>query len=220
MSQPQHPISDLDLVALITSKICHDIVGPVGAIYNGLEILDENDAASKDYALDVIRSVTEQASARLQFARLAFGAASATGAMLDLGPAELAARGFIGHSKHKLIWRGPAGQMEKDKVKLVLNLVACAVTALPRGGEIEVQILRQPDAPVLLVRCRGVGLRPPQHLSEFISGEKPPVLDVMTVQAYYTCRLAAAAGMRLAILKEGAEIILAAQSVERVKGMA
>lgn len=64
-------ISDLDLAALISSKICHDVIGPVGAIYNGLEILDEDDDKdSQTYALDVIRNVTEQASARLQFARL------------------------------------------------------------------------------------------------------------------------------------------------------
>lgn len=70
MSQHAQP-SDLELAALISSKICHDIINPVGAIYNGLEILDEeDDADAKSYALDVIRNVTEQASARLQFARL------------------------------------------------------------------------------------------------------------------------------------------------------
>ena len=66
--------TDLELAALISSKICHDVIGPVGAIYNGLEILDEDDdEEAKSYALDVIRNVTEQASARLQFAR--FGGA-------------------------------------------------------------------------------------------------------------------------------------------------
>jgi hypothetical protein len=63
MSQRAQP-SDLELAALISSKICHDIINPVGAIYNGLEILDEeDDEEAKNYALDVIRNVTEQASA-------------------------------------------------------------------------------------------------------------------------------------------------------------
>ena len=80
--------TDLELAALISSKICHDVIGPVGAIYNGLEILDEDEGAeSKSYALDVIRNVTEQASARLQFARFAFGAAGSAVAMIDLGTA-------------------------------------------------------------------------------------------------------------------------------------
>ena len=65
MNQCVHP-SDLELAALISSKICHDVINPVGAIYNGLEILDEDEGAeSKSYALDVIRNVTEQGSARL-----------------------------------------------------------------------------------------------------------------------------------------------------------
>jgi histidine phosphotransferase ChpT len=79
MAQGAEP-TDLELAALISSKICHDVIGPVGAIYNGLEILDEDDdAEAKTYAMDVIRNVTEQASARLQFARFAFGAAGSAG---------------------------------------------------------------------------------------------------------------------------------------------
>ncbi len=85
MGQRANP-TDLELAALISSKICHDVIGPVGAIYNGLEILDEDDdQEAKNYALDVIRNVTEQASARLQFCRFAFGAAGSAGAMIDLG---------------------------------------------------------------------------------------------------------------------------------------
>ena len=111
--------SDLELAALISSKICHDVIGPVGAIYNGLEILDEDDdEEAKNYALDVIRNVTEQASARLQFARFAFGAAGSAGAMIDLGTAEQISRGFIGKGKHNLTWRTVPGHMGKDKVKL------------------------------------------------------------------------------------------------------
>src|SRR5690606_38792540 len=134
MTQTSHP-TDLELAALISSKICHDVIGPVGAIYNGLEILDDDDdVQAKSYALDVIRNVTEQASARLQFARFAFGAAGSAGALIDLGTAEQISRGFVGQNKHKLVWRGIPGHMVKDKVKLLLNLIAGAITALPRGG--------------------------------------------------------------------------------------
>ena len=78
MNTPAEP-SDLELAALISSKICHDVISPVGAIYNGLEILGEDDDPNaRAYAMDVIRNVTVQASARLQFARFAFGAAGAS----------------------------------------------------------------------------------------------------------------------------------------------
>src|ERR1700741_3501569 len=141
MSQRTHP-SDLEIAALISSKICHDVIGPVGAICTGLEILDEDDdPTAKSYAMDVIRSVSEQASARLQFARFAFGAAGSAGAMIDLNVAEQISRGF----------------MAKDKVKLLLNLVATAVSARPRGGTIDVAVGGTQESPSFLVRCQGTG---------------------------------------------------------------
>jgi histidine phosphotransferase ChpT len=211
MNQAVHP-SDLELAALISSKICHDVIGPVGAIYNGLEILDEdNDAEAKSYAMDVIRNVTEQASARLQFARFAFGAAGSAGALIDLGTAEQISRGFIGNGKHKLVWSGLSGYMGKDKVKLLLNLVASSITALPRGGDIEVSMGGTIEDPSFLIRCRGTGARPPQYLTEFVGGAATQPLDAMTIQAYYTWRLAGTALMRLEILKDGDDILLSAK---------
>lgn len=210
MSQGSHP-TDLELAALISSKICHDVIGPVGAIYNGLEILDEDDnAEAQSYALEVIRNVTEQASARLQFARFAFGAAGSAGSVIDLGTAEQISRGFVGNGKHRLSWKLPPGQMAKDQVKLLLNLIASAVTALPRGGEINVAMAGTLAAPAFILRCQGAGARPPQHLAEFVSGGPVPRLDAMSIQAYYTWRLATTSGMQIQIHKDGADIILTA----------
>jgi len=206
--------TDLELAALISSKICHDVIGPVGAIYNGLEILDEDDdAEAKNYALDVIRNVTAQASARLQFARFAFGAAGSAGAQIDLGTAEQISRGLIGQGKHKLVWRGMPGHMAKDKVKLLLNLIASAITALPRGGEIEVTISESLEKPRFRLRCQGTAARPPQYLADFVSGAQPPQLDALSIQAYYAWRLAASSRMRLEITKEGTDIVLTARTV-------
>lgn len=205
--------TDLELAALISSKICHDVIGPVGAIYNGLEILDEDDdQEAKNYALDVIRNVTEQASARLQFCRFAFGAAGSAGAIIDLGTAQQISQGFVGKGKHTLVWKVAPGHMPKDKAKLLLNLVASAITALPRGGEIDVQMAGTMEKPNFLLRCKGTNARAPLHLTEFIAGENVPPLDAMTIQPYYTWRLAAAADMLLAILQDGDDILLSAKS--------
>ncbi len=209
MDQTAQP-SDLELAALISSKICHDVIGPVGAIYNGIETFDEDeDAEARNYALDVIRNCTEQASARLQFARFAFGAAGSAGALIDLATAEQISRGFVGQGKHKLVWKSFPGHMAKDKVKLLLNLVASAVTALPRGGEIDVSVAGTPQAPQIDLRCKGTSARPPQHLADFLTGAKPPI-DAMNIQAYYTCRLAGSAGLKLEIVKDGADVVLRA----------
>jgi histidine phosphotransferase ChpT len=212
MTESAQP-TDLELAALISSKICHDVIGPVGAIYNGLEILDEDDdAQAKTYALDVIRNVTEQASARLQFARFAFGAAGSAGAQIELATAEQISRGLVGQGKHKLAWRGLGGQMAKDKVKLLLNLVASAITALPRGGEIEVAISGTLEKPSFVLRCQGTAARSPQYLADFVGGGPAPQLDALSIQAYYTWRLAASSKMRLELAKQGADVILSARS--------
>lgn len=207
------PPTDLELAALISSKICHDIINPVGAIVNGLEILDEDDdPQAKNYAMTVIRNVTQQASARLEFARFAFGAAGSAGSVIDLTTAEKISRGFVSitQGKHKLTWRGAPGLVAKDKVKLLLNLIASAVTALPRGGEIDVSIGGSFEQPTFLIRCKGTGARPPQYLTDFVAGN-PLALDAITIQAYYTWRIAPTAGMRIEILKDGADILLVAK---------
>lgn len=210
MTQSAQP-TDLELVALISSKICHDVINPVGAIYNGLEILsEEEDAEAKLNAMSVIRNVTEQASARLQFARFAFGAAGSAGALIDLSMAEQISRGFLGSGKHKLQWVGPHGHVAKDRVKLLLNMISSGVSALPRGGEIAVSIKGPLEAATFELRCRGTGAKSPLHLAEFLSGGPTPPLDTMSIQPYYTARLAKSAGMQLEVIKDGADIVLRA----------
>ncbi len=202
--------SDLELAALISSKICHDVISPVGAIYNGLEILgDDSDPSSRDYAMDVIRNVTKQASARLQFARFAFGAAGSAGAEIDLETARAISVGLIGDSKHVLTWTAPAGYLPKNEVKLLLNLVAISINALPRGGSIEVNIAENLAEPSFRIRCSGTRARAPQHLPEMLSGEIGEI-DAMSVQVYYTWRLAQAVGVTIHLEHEGDTVVIGA----------
>lgn len=98
----------LDLSALLCSRVCHDVISPVGAIVNGLEVLEDEDSAEmRDFALDLIRKSARQASARLQFARIAFGAAGSAGASIDLADAENVSRGMFGDEKTQLSWSAP-----------------------------------------------------------------------------------------------------------------
>src|SRR3977135_3514423 len=87
----------LALAALLCSRVCHDLISPTGAIVNGLEVLEEedNDEETQNFALDLIKKSARTASARLQFCRLAFGAAGSSGAQIDLGDGHAMARAFI-----------------------------------------------------------------------------------------------------------------------------
>jgi histidine phosphotransferase ChpT len=207
-----HP-TDLELAALISSKVCHDLVNPVGATNNGFEVLDsESDPNAKAYALDVIRSASRQAAARLEFARFAFGAAGAAGAIIEMAKVQEIARGVIEQSnKHKLVWPTGPAFMAKDKVKLLLNLLSNAVTALPHGGQIQVTFDGAEGEKGFVIRCVGNRVRPPQHLPEFIMGQMTRPLDAINIQAYYTWRMAGAANMRLSILMDEADILVAAE---------
>ena len=209
---PALAIDDLELAALISSKICHDVIGPVGAIHTGLEVLDDDDdEQSRAYALEMIRSFTAQASAKVQFMRFAFGAAGSVGSLVDLGNAEQIARGYIGQGKHKLTWTVPKGSMAKEKVKLLLNLIACGVTSLTRGGEIVASIKGALADPAIEVRCIGPAARMPQHLREFLTTPDTHKIDALSVQPYYTTRLARSAGLRLSVVQEGVDVVMRAE---------
>src|SRR5438552_16938134 len=129
----------LDLAALLCSRVCHDLISPVGAVVNGLEVLeDDNDEQTKTFALDLIKKSARQASARLQFCRLAFGAAGSAGATIDLGDAEAVARGFLDDAKTNTRWHLPRVLLPKNRVKLLLNLLVLAGQTIPRGGMLPV----------------------------------------------------------------------------------
>src|SRR5262252_1124528 len=113
MSAPT-TLEALDLAALLCSRVCHDLISPAGAIVNGLEVLEESkDEETRTFALELIKKSARTASARLQFCRLAFGAAGSASAQVDLSDAENVARGFIEDEKVKLSWNLPSTLLPK-----------------------------------------------------------------------------------------------------------
>src|SRR5580698_11614277 len=98
-------LNPLDLAALLCSRVCHDVISPVGAIINGLEVLDgEEDEEMRVVAMELIKKSAVSASARLQFCRLAFGAAGSYGALIDTGDAEKVARELLANGRTTLEW--------------------------------------------------------------------------------------------------------------------
>ena len=204
-------IGDLELAALISSRICHDVISPVGAIANGLEMLDEEqDESMREQTMDLIRKSARQASAKLQFARLAFGAAGSAGAEIDLRDAERVARDFVQGGKHTLSWQGPPVTLPKIKVKLLLNLLALGVVALPRGGTVNVEIKGEGPAVNFVVRAQGEPARLSEQVTALLAGANGMVLDAHSIQPYYAGRVAAAAGMTVTVEARDKEVELKA----------
>jgi len=201
-------LGDLELAALVSSRICHDVINPVSAISNGLEMLDEDpDEAMREAAMDLIRKSASQAAAKLQFARLAFGAAGSAGAEIDLRDAEKVARDFVqGSGKHEIVWGGPVVTLPKNKVKLLLNLVALGAVALPRGGTVRVEVGGMPPEVTFTVHAKGTAARLNDQVKALLSGGNGVEVDAHSIQPYYARRVAKAAGMTLTSEAHGEEV--------------
>lgn len=206
-------ITPLDLAALIASRVCHDIISPVGAITNGLEVLEEDSSEEmRGFAMDLIKKSARQASAKLQFARLAFGASGSAGAEIDLGDAETVARGFMAGEKADLEWQATRVLMAKNKVKLLLNLVLIATHAVPRGGKVSVMVEGSAAAPTFTLTCVGPGARVPAGAEVYLSGAFGDTLpDAHMIQPIYAGLLAAAAGMSVSVAKIEADVVFVAK---------
>ena len=203
----------LDLSALLCSRVCHDVISPVGAIVNGLEVLeDESDASMREFALDLIRKSARQASARLQFARIAFGAAGSAGASIDLADAEKVSRGMFGDEKTQLTWSAPQALYPKNKVKLLLNLVMIATSAIPRGGVLDVQVSGDGDAATMVLRAKGSHARIPPHVEGLIAGEPEHGVDAHGILAYYAGLVARAAAMDVRFSIDGDTVTIRSQA--------
>ena len=194
-------LDPLDLAALLCSRVCHDVISPVGAIVNGLEVLeDEKDEEMRNFALDLIKKSANTASARLQFCRLAFGAAGSAGASIDTGDAEKVASNLFVDERTRLEWNAPRVLMPKNKVKLVLNMCLIAAATIPRGGVIAVTMSDTDGHTVLSVNTRGPHLRLADHVTALVAGEpRTEHVDAHGVQAFYTGLIARECGMDIKV---------------------
>jgi len=201
----------LELAALLCSRVCHDLISPVGAIVNGLEVLDDNPKPEdREFALDLIRKSAKTASARLQFCRLAFGAAGSAGAQIDLGDAQAMARGHLEDGKITIAWNLPRLLLPKNRVKLLLNMMVIAQQTIPRGGTLTVDPLGEGEALSFRVTASGLNARIPQNVADLLSSNNVPAIDAHSVQPYYTRLLAQACGLSVTLKPEGDAVAVTA----------
>jgi histidine phosphotransferase ChpT len=209
MSEPID-LEGLDLAALLCSRVCHDLISPVGAIVNGLEVMEDGDQETKTFALELIAKSARQASAKLQFCRLAYGAAGSAGAQIDLGDAEKVARGFLEDDKTKLGWNLPRLLLAKNRVKLLLNMLVIAGQAVPRGGTITVDPQGEGDGLGFKISAVGTIARLPAAVPSLLTGvPESGTVDAHAVQPFYAGLLARNCGLAVTATAEGDTVTLA-----------
>ncbi len=206
-------LESLDLAALLCSRVCHDLISPVGAIVNGLEVLEEEkDEETKQFALDLIKRSARNASARLQFCRLAFGAAGSVGVQIDVGDAETLARGFMEDDKTKITWNLPRVLLAKNRVKLLLNMMIIAGQAIPRGGMLTVDPVGEGESMTFRITAVGPNGRIPPHANMLMAGTPEGAsVDAHAIQPFYTGMLARACGLAAEVTAENDAILVAAR---------
>ena len=201
----------LELAALLCSRVCHDLISPVGAIVNGLEVLDDNPKPEdRDFALDLIRKSAKTASARLQFCRLAFRAAGSSGAQIDLGDAQNMSRGHIEDGKTTIAWNLPRLLLPKNRVKLLLNMMVIAQQTIPRGGTLTVDPVGEGETMSFRVTATGLNARLPQNIADLLAAAPASGVDAHAVQPHYTRLLADACGLKVGLRMEGEAVVVTA----------
>lgn len=203
----------LDLAALLCSRVCHDLISPVGAIVNGLEVMEDGkDEETKTFALDLIKKSIKTASSRLQFCRIAFGAAGSAGAQIDLGDAETVARGFLEDDKTKLAWNVPRVLLAKNRVKLLLNMLVIAGQTIPRGGTLTVDATGSGETVGFKVLAAGTNAKISPAVPDLLAGDSHGgTVDAHAIQPYYTGLLARQCGLAVSIAPEGDAVAVTAR---------
>lgn len=213
---PSVSLDSLDLAALLSSRVCHDVINPVGAILNGLEVMeDDKSPETQEFAISLIRNSAKLASGKLQFCRIAFGAAGSAGASVDLGDAEKVSRGFIDTDKVQLTWNAPRLLLAKNKVKLLLNLVGIATASLLRGGSIVVDLTDDgAETTTMSVTARGPMVKVPAHTEDLIAGRSATgTVDAHSIQPYYAGLVARASNMAVTVEQSEGGLALKAASI-------
>jgi len=204
-------MNDLELSTFLVSRVCHDLVGPLGAVVNGLEVLeDERDAAMRADALRIVTSSAAQALARLQFMRIAFGAAGSAGAELDLGEVGRLIAGLLSGGKITLHWEAPHVNWPKDWAKLVMNAALIAADCLPRGGTLRIETNQDTGSYGFKIIATGQNARVLEDVQKALRGETSDTpYDARGVQPYLTHRLAKGlnAGLTMTGLEGQVELV-------------
>jgi histidine phosphotransferase ChpT len=162
-----------EFASLLCSRLCHDLLSPVGALNNGIELLaDEHDPEMRARCLDLLAESARASANKLKFFRLAFGAAGGFADVVDTREARGAIEGlFGGDGRIQLGWMVDEPVMSKAALKVLLNLVLIAGDALVRGGSLDIGAEKNGDGLDIVVRAEGSRIVLDPELKKVLIGE-------------------------------------------------
>jgi len=204
-------ISPVDFASLLCSRLCHDLLSPVGALNNGLELLaDEHDPEMRQRCLELLNESARASANKLKFFRLAFGAAGGFGEMVDSREARAAIEGLFGDNHRvKLGWLIEDSTLPKPAIKVLLNLALIAGDALIRGGQLDVGAESVDGAVEIVVRADGPRIVLDQEMRAALTGANPEaVITPRAAAAYLVNALVKDGGGQVQVSDPGEAVLL------------
>ncbi len=195
----------VDLAALLCSRLCHDLLSPVGAINNGLELLEgETDPEMRERCLELLADSAKASADKLKYFRLAFGAAGGFGDHVDPAEAKELVESLVGdQGKIELGWAVQTGTLPKKAIKILLNLALIAREALVRGGKLDIGAEEGDDGVEVVVRAEGAKVVLDKSIRAALEGTLPEEdLSARTAAAWMTRGLACQKGGDLRVSPE------------------
>ena len=201
----------VDLASLLCSRLCHDLLSPVGALNNGLELMaDEQDPDMRERCLELLSESARASANKLKFFRLAFGAGGGFGDQIDTREAKAALEGLFGADKRvELGWIVEDDELSKGAVKLLLNLALIAGDALVRGGRLDVGAERGDTGLELVIRAEGPRILLDPNLRETIlRGSAGGTVEPRAAGAWLAHALAEQANGQIRLSDPADEVLL------------
>jgi histidine phosphotransferase ChpT len=192
--------SKIDLASLLSSRICHDLISPVGALSNGIEILaEECDDDMRDQTIALLAHSANEATGRLQLLRLAFGGSTSLGGMIGMGDGEIALRDYFTSTKVTLDWQPAVDALPKQAMKLLLNMALVASECIIRVGTLGVQASNHPDGVRLAATASGDRILVSDDIAAIFDGTADDeAVNAKSVPALLAVMLAEELGGRIA----------------------
>lgn len=191
------PVSPVDFASLLCSRLCHDLLSPVGALNNGLELLaDESDPAMRQRCMDLLNESARTSANKLKFFRLAFGAAGGFGELVDVREAQSAIEGLLADNKRTTLgWMVEDATLPKAAVKVLLNLVLIANDALVRGGTLDIGAESNDGLVEIAIKIEGPRITlDPELRTTLTDGERPDGVTPRAAGAFLVHALVGEAG--------------------------
>ena len=197
MTEPSLDTSGLDMASLLCSRLCHDLLSPVGALSNGLELLaDEKDPEMRKRCFELLEQSAKISADKLKFFRLAFGAAGGFGELVPVDEPRSLVDALIGNNgRITANWALGAPALPKTAVKVLLNLSMIAIEALVRGGTLDIGAELREGASEIVIRAAGPKIAFDPVIGRALDGSLAPgELSSRTAPAHMLYQLAASTG--------------------------